>query len=206
MNPQLHTHEHIDRHLKSLNKKHTDQHLIEGLLTHNAHILKHIYQHYAHTIYTFIGDNNGTKEDAKDVFQESLIVLYKMSQKEGFRLTCSFLTLLHSICRRVWLAKLRKRKSALQLETIPPNAYMENSVEQDYIAQERYTFYQEKMQALSVKQRQILELHLEGRKMREIAAIVGLKNEVCATRYKYKCKQLLLQRIRKDERYGELMD
>ncbi len=192
--------------LKPLNKKHTDQHLIDGLLAHNSCTLKHIYKQYAHAIDTFIKDNNGTKEDAKDVFQESLIVIYKMSQKEDFHLTCSFFTLLHSVSRRVWLAKLRKRKSSLKLETIPPNTYIESSVEQDFIAQERYVFYQEKMQALSVKQRQILELHLEGKKMREIAAILGLKNEVCATKYKYKCKQLLLQRMKGDERYDELLD
>ncbi len=193
-------------HLKSFNKAHGDKHLIDGLLAHNSYTLKNIYTNYTHTIYTFIRDNSGTLEDARDVFQESLIVIYKLGQKHDFRLTSSFLTLLHSVSRRIWWAKLRKRKATLQLENLPPNAFMKNSVEQDYINQERYALYQEKMQALSAKQRQVLDLHLEGRKMREIAVIIGLKDEACASRYKYKCKQLLMKRMRGDGRYGELFD
>ncbi len=186
--------------------EHTDRYLIDGVLYHNSLILRQIYKRYSHTIMSFIQDNNGSLEDAKDVFQESLVIIYKMSQRNDFRLTSSFFTLLHGVCRKVWWQKLRQQKQKVQFDNIPPNLLKVNSVEQQYLIQEKYSLYQEKIQALPTKQRQVLELHLEGRKMREIAAITGLKSEEYAKKYKYKCKQRLFQHITKDRRYQELVN
>lgn len=185
--------------------QHKDQLFIDGIANNNSLILKTIYQRYSHTIYNFIKDNNGSREDAKDIFQEGLMVIYKMTKKRKVELTSSFLTFLHSICRRLWWSKLRKRKHLVKSESIPPNIREENCVEQKYIDHERYEFYKEKMNTLPAKQRQVLELYMEGKKMKEIAAIVGLKSEAYAKKYKYKCKQLLLQSVAKDRRFGELV-
>lgn len=194
MSPQIH----IDEH--------TDRYLIDGVLCHNSLILKQIYQRYRHTILPFIQNNNGSLEDAKDVFQESLVIIYKMSQKNNFRLTSSFLTLLHGVCRKIWWKKLRQQKQKVQFDNIPPNFLQVNDVEQQYLAQEKYHLYREKIQALPTKQHQVLELYLEGKKMREIATITGLKSEEYAKKYKYKCKQRLLQNMSKDRRYWELVN
>ncbi|MFK7905087.1 MAG: RNA polymerase sigma factor [Chitinophagales bacterium] len=191
--------------LQPTTQPHTDQFFIDGIANNNSLILKKIYQRYSHTIYTFIKDNKGSIEDAKDIFQEGLVVIYKMTKKRKVTLTSSFLTFLHSICRRLWWSKLRKGKHFVQVDSIPPNTQSESSVEQRYIDDERYGFYQEKMQDLPSKQRQVLELYLEGKKMREIASIAGLKNESYAKKYKYKCKQLLLERAARDRRYMELV-
>jgi len=191
--------------LQPLIQQHTDQPFIDGIANNNSLILKKIYQRYSHTIYAFIKNNKGNIEDAKDIFQEGLVAIYNMTQKREVTLTSSFLTFLHSICRRLWWSKLRKGKHFLQMDSILPNVQLENSVEQRYIDDERYEFYQEKMKTLPNKQRQVLELYLEGKKMREIASIAGLKNESYAKKYKYKCKELLLQHVTKDRRYVELV-
>ena len=189
----------------TISQSHTDQYFIDGIANNNSLILKRIYQRYSHTIYTFIKDNKGNREDAKDIFQEGLVVIYKMTQKRNVVLNSSFLTFLHSICRKLWWNKLRKTKKVQKMADFPPNIQLESSVEQRYIDTERYNLYREKMQALPTKQRQVLELHLEGRKMREIAAIAGLKSEEYAKKYKYKCKQLLLKHVTKDKRFAELV-
>lgn len=184
---------------------HTDQCFIEGIANNDSRVLKKIYQRYSHTIYSFIRDNNGNREDARDVFQDSLIIIYKMTQKREVLLTSTFLTFLHGISQRIWWQKLRKSKPSIEMLSLPPNIQQESSVEQRYIAQEQYNLYKEKLQTLPSRQRQVLELYLEGKKMREIASIAGLKNEDYAKKYKYKCKKLLLQEMAKDGRYRELI-
>ncbi|MGB0931836.1 MAG: RNA polymerase sigma factor, partial [Chitinophagales bacterium] len=178
---------------------------LAGLIRQDDKVLRAIYQNFAGRISNYILQKGGSSEDAKDIFQDGLTVIYKMTQKRQVILTSSFLTFLHSICRRLWWSKLRKRKQFVQFDEVSPNALKESSFEKMYLAQERYNFYQEKMQDLPAKQRQVLELYLEGKKMREIAVIAGLKNESYAKKYKYKCKQLLLQSVARDGRFAELV-
>ena len=53
--------------------------------------------------------NNGTMNDARDVFQESLMVLVKNLRKPDFVLSCGIKTYLYSIMRNLWLKRLNKK-------------------------------------------------------------------------------------------------
>lgn len=54
----------------------------------------------------FVINNNGSDDDAKDVYQEGMIVLYEKLQDDQFELNCLIKTFLYSVCRRIWLKKL----------------------------------------------------------------------------------------------------
>jgi RNA polymerase sigma factor (sigma-70 family) len=67
-------------------------------------------------------NNNGTMRDARDLFQESLMVLVKNLRKENFELSCSIKTYLYSIMRNLWLKQLnRHKKGGLSLEIDEPS-------------------------------------------------------------------------------------
>lgn len=70
----------------------------------------YLYQEYFPVIQHYIKENNGSEEDAADVFQDSLIVLYDKVRTDGFKMTCAMKTYLYSICRNLWLKKLRSKK------------------------------------------------------------------------------------------------
>jgi RNA polymerase sigma factor (sigma-70 family) len=64
----------------------------------------------------FILNNNGTKEDAKDLFQEALIVLIQKLKIPEFELTANIKTYMYAIVRNLWLKKLRTdSKKGLEL-------------------------------------------------------------------------------------------
>jgi len=54
----------------------------------------------------FVLNNNGTKDDAKDLFQEALIVLIQKLKIPEFELTANIKTYMYAIVRNLWLKKL----------------------------------------------------------------------------------------------------
>ena len=66
-----------------------------------------VYKENYSLIQYFVTNNNGTEDDARDIFQEAMMVLYEKSRLPGFELTCQIRTYLYSVCRRLWLKKLQ---------------------------------------------------------------------------------------------------
>lgn len=58
----------------------------------------------------YILKNGGTNEDANDVFQDALVVLYKKLQLPDFKLTASINTYLHAVAQNIWMQELRRQK------------------------------------------------------------------------------------------------
>ena len=73
---------------------------------------------YLPKVEKMIQANSGTKEDARDIFQEALIVFCRKAKDTSFVLTASIDTYLYSTCRFLWNNELRKRKIAVSDEYI----------------------------------------------------------------------------------------
>ena len=54
----------------------------------------------------------GSAEDAKDIFQDSLMIILEKIDNREFTLTCRFKTFFYSICENLWKSELIKRKAA----------------------------------------------------------------------------------------------
>ena len=78
-----------------------EQQLLTGLAKNDARAIENIYKSNFSTIQAFILNNNGSYDDARDIFQEAMIVLYENAKNESFVLTCQIKTYLYSICRRL---------------------------------------------------------------------------------------------------------
>ena len=72
----------------------TDNQYIEGLRLSDNAVIHTIYKKFYPTIMRMVLNNNGTEQEAKDVFQESILVLYHHVQKQSFILTCALQTYL----------------------------------------------------------------------------------------------------------------
>ena len=79
-----------------------------------------LYREYYPMICSYIKTNSGNDDDAADIFQDALIVLYDKVREPYFQLTCSIKTFIYSICRNLWLKKLARNKKQINLkETLP---------------------------------------------------------------------------------------
>jgi DNA-directed RNA polymerase specialized sigma24 family protein len=87
----------------------TESELLDGLKMKGEKAIYDVYKSYYPSVEKYILMNNGTGQDAEDVFQDSVMVLLNYVGREGFILTCSIKTLVFAIARRLWLKQLRYR-------------------------------------------------------------------------------------------------
>ena len=80
--------------------------LLRGLALNDRKAIETIYRENYNVVQALILKNNGNIDDAKDIFQEAMIVLYERVQSEAFELNCQIKTYLYSVSRRLWLKKL----------------------------------------------------------------------------------------------------
>jgi RNA polymerase sigma factor (sigma-70 family) len=96
------------------NKHHYDDEsaLVQALKNRETAAFESVYRQYYKMTAAFVRQNNGSQDDAQDVFQEALIILIKNLNKVDFVLKVKVSTFLQAIVRKYWLYKLRDRKTA----------------------------------------------------------------------------------------------
>jgi len=184
----------------------TTEAILEGISMSNNDVLNYIYKKFFPSICNFIENNNGNEEDARDLFQEAVIVIYRKMKKEPLALSCNFKTYIYSICRLLWLKQLEKRKNSNEINS---EAILDNrldEVSQTYDQTEKYRLYQKHFQLLGVDCKKVLQLTLEKISLQDIAEIMGYKSEKYAKKRKYQCKQMLIESIKSDKQFKEVYD
>jgi RNA polymerase sigma factor (sigma-70 family) len=87
--------------------------LLEKLKTRNSDAIYQLYEGYYPMIRKMIIDNSGSSHDAKDIFQETILILIKNIKKDDFILTSSIQTYIYSISKNLWLKKIRTDKRSI---------------------------------------------------------------------------------------------
>ncbi len=188
----------------------SDEQILKGVLRHDNLILQYVYKQYYYKINYFVRKNQGSADDASDVFQEAVIVIYrKLKENDLVFQKSSFAGYLFSVCRFIWLKQLEKRrieKEKLQ-ETLPFQEYLydENLIEL-VDKNERYGLYQKHFATLSPDCQKLMQLFFEKVPLREIAKIMGYKSEKYAKTRKYKCKEILIKRIKQDTEFKKILE
>ena len=180
----------------------TADNIVQGLKERDTKVLDYIYENYYQQIKVFISRNRGSEEDAKDIYQDALLVIYQKATKNNLTLSCSFNTYLYSVCRLLWLKQLEQNKQQ-KMFTEDTNAWIEldSSILEIIELNERYVLYQDHFQKLSFSCQKVLELFLAGIPLKEIANILGFKSEQYAKKRKHLCKEKLISSIKSDPEF-----
>ena len=97
-----------------------NQYFIDGIRRSDSKVLNEIYQKYSKAIIHHVTSNSGTVDDAKDVFQEGMIILFRKVNTPDFELSSNLLTYFYSICKFTWSNKLRKKSIVtVEIENTP---------------------------------------------------------------------------------------
>jgi len=79
---------------------------------------------------SLIINNNGSSDDAADIFQETMIVLFEKAKSGEFELHCQLKTFIYSVSRRLWLKKLQQSSRFIsQNELLEQTIPVEDDVE-----------------------------------------------------------------------------
>ncbi len=154
--------------------------------------LKELYRQYFPVVTDLITKNNGTPDDASDVFQDAIVVFYEKIRLGELELSCSIQTYLYSVCRNLWLSRLRskKRQARLddQMESIP--------ISEDSLSvlnnNERQTVLIQLLSKLGEDCKKVLSYYyFERLRMKEIASVMNFANEQVAKNKKSGCMKKL---------------
>ncbi|MFC1733162.1 RNA polymerase sigma factor [candidate division KSB1 bacterium] len=186
--------------------RYTDEHITAGIGRGDHEILKFVYEHFFAQVKKYVLKNSGSEDDARDVFQEALVVVFEKVRKGDLELKCSFGTYLYAVGRHVWLKQLRAKKVRLAIheDTAPyPGHSEQDAYGLDYERVQLQKLIYRHFSRLEKDCRELLKMVAQSRTYREIAVMMGFKSDVHARKRKLRCKKLLLKSIRKDPTYKE---
>ncbi|MBN1599325.1 MAG: sigma-70 family RNA polymerase sigma factor [Bacteroidales bacterium] len=93
-------------------KEYTDNEIIECLRNRESYVVRYLFDRYLPMIRLMVCQMGGNSEDAKDIFQEGLMIMLEKIDNNQFVLTCKFKTFLYCVCLNLWKSVIVKRHAA----------------------------------------------------------------------------------------------
>jgi RNA polymerase sigma factor (sigma-70 family) len=166
--------------------EYSDDDLLEMIASADSAGFAYLYRKHFNMVKHLIGNNSGTDEDASDIFQEVLIILFEQVRDGKLRLTASLKTYLYSIARNQWLKKLRTMKKHERIKNF-----------EEFIIVEEDSFVPDFKLGLLLNEigeacrKLLLLFYYRKKSMEEICLELNYANADTAKNQKYKCIQRL---------------
>ena len=181
--------------INTLKAELNEQALLKGLAQNDSKAVETLYKSHFTMIQHFVENNNGSFDDARDVFQEAMIALFEKVQLDSFVLTCQIKTYLFSICKHLWLKRLQQMgKYSSPLSENEESISIEMDMGQIEKKDAAFAIMDRALNSLGEPCKSLLEgYYLNKKGMQELASQFGYTNADNAKNQKYKC----LMRLKK---------
>ena len=169
--------------------------LRQALLTDRTQVLTGLYRQSFPPVRRYIGRHGGSAQDAQDVFQDALILLYEQATGGTLVLTASVSTYLLGISRNLWRQELRRRaRLSGEVFTDELAASLTDAAEAPAEPAFAVLDYVERLgeKCKSV----LLSFYYFQQPLVQIAAMQGYRSVRSATVQKFKCLERLRHAVR----------
>ena len=183
----------------------TESYLIEALRRGDPPAFEALYRQYYRMVEDMVLRLSGTRNDAKDVFQDGLFVLVKKLREPAFVLSVKLSTFLYAVTRNIWLKKNGKSTTEISFENqelavfglLEEDAETMSADEQEQLI----TTMNEKLQELEAGCRSIL-LYAFYQKCShaEIAKLMGYTEAFVKVK-KFRCLEYLRKLLKNTESF-----
>jgi RNA polymerase sigma factor (sigma-70 family) len=170
----------------------TDQALLIGLAEGSDRALSQLYKQHYPMVSQLVINNSGSTDDAKDIYQEALIVLFEKVSAGDFELNCQLKTFIYAVARRLWLKQLAQRGRsplirASQFDEEPAESVTDDLA--DHLRRDQqFEQMAESLTRLGEPCRTLLEdFYIRHLSMQDITEKFGYTNTDNAKTQKYKC-------------------
>jgi RNA polymerase sigma factor (sigma-70 family) len=178
-----------------------DKKIIRGILEHKSLVIQTIYNECFPMVERMVINSGGDHDQAKDIFQEGWIIIYRKLSEGEFELTCKFSTYLYAVCKKVWMQERRKKNYRMK-QQISDLEVAEEPEAEPYESNNRVkNLFLRHFRQLSKDCQKILILHCNDITIDEIQKIMNYQNSHYTMDRKYRCKKSLIQRILNDPNY-----
>lgn len=154
-------------------KEYSDSEIIDCLRSRQSYVVRYLSARYLPMVRQIVTETGGTFEDAKDIFQEALLILIEKIDDRDFILTCRFKTFLYCICKNLWKLTLTRKNVTInyfyrRIETDP-----EKNAEDLIDTKVYHEIFRRSFESLDKVSRDILQLYWEEVPPQEIAQKLG---------------------------------
>jgi len=178
----------------------SDSEILAKISKGDESALDFLYKKYYRMMTKIVITNSGTEQEAKDIYQDALIVFWQKVIGGNLVLTSKISTYLYSICLNLWRKEL-DRKSRLT------NKQHDSAFEEDHSKDERKRIISECLNELGETCRKILTYYyFDGMSMLDIADKLGFANTDTAKTKKYKCKKRLDKLVKSKYSASDFLD
>ena len=160
---------------------------------------EHLYRAYYIMVANYVKKNQGTEDDARDIFQEVVFIFYKKLRGDpNFELTVEIGTYLYAIAQNLWLSNLRKNNKVTMMDD--ENALSDSIVDVDAMdehleMEKKHNHVAEVLKSMKVECRNIIEASfykkLSGS---EIAQLLGYTESFVKVK-KFRCLEELRKQL-----------
>ncbi|KAA5542517.1 RNA polymerase sigma factor [Adhaeribacter rhizoryzae] len=167
----------------------SEEALLAGIRREDETAVAYLYKQHYPMVLHFVLSNNGTEEEAKDIYQEAVILFIEKIREETLELNCLIKTYLYSVCRRLWLKRLAF-KSRFGGAVSESDTFVD--VADDVVEYEEreasFTKMAEALVLVGEPCKTLLEdFYMQDLSMQEITEKFGYTNADNAKNQKYKC-------------------
>jgi len=178
----------------------TDSQIIERIKLGDESALDYLYKQHYKMMLRMVIRNNGTEQEALDIFQDALIVFWQKAINVEFELTSKISTYLFSVCKNLWRKELERKK---KFEDSEKEEHEYNQLE----SKEMIKIIHDCIDELGDSCKKVLSYHyFDGLSMDQIAIKMGLANSDTAKTKRYKCKKRLDDLIRSRYKASDFLD
>jgi len=147
-------------------------------------LFEELYETTFPAVAKFVSKMNGSFEDAKDIFQDALVIYYEKNQQPRFNLTISAEAYILGIAKHLWFRKFNRDHKNISLDESASSFFSD--------ADETIKINNHKLlQLIESTGKKCLDLlrafYYEKLPMRNIAQTFNYSSEHSATVQKYKC-------------------
>ena len=185
-------------------KEYTDNEIIECLKNRQSYVVRYLSDRYMPMIRLMVFRMGGTLEDAKDIFQDGLIIMLEKIDNGDFVLTCKFRTFLYVVCENLWKSILDRRKAANNYFSRRTDEDTDNDFTEIQDNRLYEDIFYEVFDNLDPACQNILKLYWEELTPDQIADKLGVTNGYVRKK-KSEAQAQLISRIKKHPAYKEIM-
>ncbi|MBW3467467.1 RNA polymerase sigma factor [Arthrospiribacter ruber] len=175
-------------------EKYSQEEIIEGIKNNDSRMIQVFYQSQYKKIEQYILANNGDPEDAKDIYQEAFVVLWRNIKLEKFHPEngTAIAGYLYQIAKNKWLDKLRNAKNKITVE-LQPNLH-EAEEENEPETEAYHQWVVKEFENLGETCKEVLKrFYFQKESMEQIASAFDWTSAT-ARNNKYRCIQQLKEK------------
>ncbi|MCB0735251.1 MAG: RNA polymerase sigma factor [Flavobacteriales bacterium] len=166
-------------------RRFSDSQLVDEIKSGNEDALLSMYKQYFTMVKSFILKNNGTEDEIEDVFQDSLIAVWRNVNKKDFTLTVKMSTYLMAIVKNLWFKQLKKKTRFTVVDESLQEKILADDVKTDHLD---HSLIHDMVAELDETCKKLLGyFYFDGLENKVIAEKMGFANTDTVKSKKYQC-------------------